>query len=62
MSSYNILLRKYNILFIFFLIISNSTSYKANAFDRGMKMIKEAYWSIQLENDFSPVLPLIWQK
>ena len=40
--------------FIFFLVLIMSTINIANAFDGGMKVIKEEYWSIQLENDFFP--------
>ncbi len=43
---------KINLCFILFLILCVSSTNEVNAFDGGMKTIKEEYWSIQLENDF----------
>ena len=37
-----------------YLILFVSSAHEVNAFDGGMKTIKEEYWSIQLENDFFP--------
>lgn len=47
-------LAKNNFWLLFFLIFFISNVYEVNAFDGGMKTIKEEYWSIQLENDFFP--------
>ena len=51
-KSYNHMFEKNNLWLILFLVLLISSSDKANAFDGGMKTIKEEYWSIQLENDF----------
>lgn len=49
---YNNRFKLNNFYLLFCLILFITLVHKANAFDGGMKTIKEEYWSIQLENDF----------